>query len=659
MKRIPKTKEDFAWAQWDADTIRRVATEILAKKKELYAQVKAIPAAERTFENTLYGIERANEVMNPVSFFEILLNASPETSVRAAAEEVIKKIAHETVDMEYDEGMYRAFKDFADKKLSLEGEDKRLFEDTTRAYKRMGFHLPTETREKVKIISKRLSTLSTDFHINIQKYEDHILVTREELDGLPEHYIEGLTKDEGGKYIVSLKYPEMVPFIERSKSDMKRKELMDKNLQKGGPANATIAKEILGLRKECAQLLGYPTHGDYVTEPRMAKSRKTVVDFLSRFMTRLQGGADIDLKDLQTFKKNMTGDNDANIQYYDGAFYATLLEKERFNVDSEKIRQYFPLEHVVEQMFELYQTLFSLKFEKLSEIPLWHPDAQLYEVSGADGLVGYFYLDLFPRDNKFNHAACFTAVSARALEFGGQEFESPVSGVLANFNKPASDRPSLLSHDEVTTLFHEFGHVMSSLLVSTRYVSLAGVAWDFVEVPSLLFEYWAWDKELLKRISKHYETGEPLPNEMIDNMIKGKNFLIGRALMRQVIFSWFDIQVHGETYPDDLPGFFNELSEKLLHLKYPSLNLFPAWFGHFSGYDAGYYSYLWSHVICADMFVRFKKSGLLNPEIGNEFREKVLAVGGSRDEADTVKDFLGREFTEDAYLEEIGITSNG
>lgn len=654
MERISKTKEDFAWTQWDADTIRRVAREILDNKKKLYAEIKAIPAVDRTFENTVYGIEEAGDSMVAVNYFDILMNASPIESIRKAAEEVIKMIRLEMVDMEYNRDVYRAFHEFADKRLPLEGEDAKLFEDMDLTYKRMGFHLSPDQQEVLKKNLKRMNELGTDFELNIKNYDDHILVSKEELDGLPDNYIEGLSKNEEGNYKISLKYPELIPFMENATHADRRKDLLDISFKKGSIQNVEIAKELLFLRKQNAVMLGYANHADFVTERRMAKNKKTVDSFLSLLAEKLQPLTDKDFDDLRACKRAITSNPEADLEYYDTAFYATQLEKQRFNIDAEKIREYFPAEHVIKETLDIYSSLFSLSFEPITDILLWHSDAKLFKVRQNDEEVGYIFLDLFPRDNKFGHAACFPVVYGHASAFHGDAYITPLVGLMANFNKPGLNRPGLFSHDEVVTLFHELGHVFHSLLNGTAYSSLSAVAWDFVEVPSQIMEYWPWDKELMRKISNHYKTGLPLPEEMMDNMIKGKYYLVGWGWMRQIIYSLFDITIHGEAWPGDLASFANELIEKRQHIKFPP-NLFPSWFGHFVGYDAGYYSYLWSRVICADMFGRFKKEGLLNPVMGKEFRDKVLAVGGSRDEVDTVRDFLGRDFTQDAYLEEIGV----
>ncbi len=655
MKRISKTIEDFAWVHWNADHIKRVTSDVLAKKKEAYTQVKAVPATERTFENTIFAIENAGNLMISLNFIDLLFHASPDDSVRKAAEEAVKVIQKESLDMEYDDDLFRAFKEYRDKNIPLEGEDARLFKDMTRGFRRMGFDLPPEERERVKQNFRKMQELGLEFSSNLNKYQDHILATREELDGLPEGYIEGL-KREGDFYMVSLQYPEFGPFMENATNAQKREELAHKNNRKGGERNLAIAKELRELRKKNSIMLGYETFTDYATEPRMAKNRSIVENFLSHLIEKIQLLADRDREELAAAKREYCNNSQAALEYYDTAFYSKLLEKQRFNFDSEKNREYFQLDRILGYMFEVYGKLFSITFKKRADLPVWHPDVSWYEVLNADGtLVGYTFFDLFPRENKYNHFACFNLESGYTPKINGEEMISPIAGIVGNFNKPTAERPALIAHNELVTMFHEFGHVLHGLFSDTLYSSLSTPAWDFIEVPSQLMEYWVWQPEAIKEMSEHYQTKEKLSDEIIAQMIKAKNHMIGRSLMFGGVLGWFDIVMHGAEYPEDPSAYYRSLISKHMKVELPDDILFPASFGHFVGYAGAYYSYLWSEVICADLFTRFKKEGLLNPAIGTEYRKKILEPAGKRDEAEIVKEFLGRDFTNDAYLEEMGL----
>lgn len=662
MKRIPKTKEDFAWVNWTAVDIEKLPEELLARKRERYISIKSISATERTFENTVYGLESAGNLIQEFNLIEILMQASPIEDVRKAAEKAIKKIQEDLVDLEYDPDVYRALKEFAVtiEAKTLAGEDKKLFEDTIRTYRRMGFELPKDKQEELKSILKKLQKLQTEFMLNINNYKDNILATTEELQGLPENYIKNLGKDEvSGKYIVSIKTHEMVQFMENASDANKRKELSDKTLHKGGDKNISILKEILSLRKHYTEMLGYATYVDYAVELRMAKSEKTVKTFLDDLFSKIESLKNDDLKVLLNTKRSMTGDQNAILEYFDVAYYINQSEKNMFYFDKEKVREYFPLETVLAGLFQVFETIFSIYLEETSEYPVWHPDVRLYAVKDkSQEIIGYFFTDLHPRDNKYSHPSMWPLINGHRDGYKSPNYVTPVATLMGNFSKSTPETPSLLSHDEVATLFHEFGHILHGLLTTASYASQSGtaVAWDFVEVPSQMLEHWVWDKEILNILSGHYKnSNEKLPSEIVDNMLKAKNHMVGYTTTRQLVLATYNHILHAGSVPENITKVYNDLNFKHVGVRLPEDNIFAAGFGHLIGYAGAYYSYLWSNVYECDLFTRFKKDGLLNPVLGKEYRDKVLAVGSSRDEMETVKDFLGREPNNESFLEEIGL----
>lgn len=657
MKRIPYTKKDFAWTRWSVKDIEKVANDIVATIKERYAKVKNVPAAERTFENTVYAIESAGYgVMDNFYAIELLMNVSPKKEVREAAKRAVAMMNKKMVDMEFDEGLYKALKEYSEKKDKLKGEDKKLFEDMMRSYKRMGFDLPKEKRAKLKRNIKRLNKLSNNFSNNINEYHDFITATKEELAGLPENYIKGLRKDKNGKYVITLEYPDFFPFIRNAHNAKKRKEIMDKSLQKGGKKNMKLLSEILALRRENAKLLGYKTHADYKTEINTVKTSKRALSFVEGLMKKLSKGVAEDMKKLADIKKRHTGNPNAKLEYYDVLYYANLLQKEEFDVDSEKVREYFPVETVKKGTFEIYSKLLSVKFQKIKNFPLWHEDAELYAVKDTKGgIISYFLLDLYPRANKFGHAAAFPLVFGRGVK-DKDEYVPPMACMVANFPKPTRKYPSLLTHGEVETFFHEFGHIMHDVLTTAKYMSQSGysVAWDFVEAPSQMLEGWVWDKKMLNILSGHYKTKKNLPKKMLDNMLKAKYHMVYYSTMRQFILAMFDLTLHTKNIKD-ASGLYNRLAKKYVGLSFPKENIFPAGFGHLMGYDAGYYGYMWSKVFAADMFSLFEKNGLLNKKTGARYREWILEKGSSMDEMELLKKFLGRKPNNKAFLKEIGL----
>ncbi len=662
MKRLSYSKEEFAWITWTPADIGLAVRRALAAKKKAYRAIKKIKPPERTFENTIYAIEASGHDLSFAgSVCEVLMNASPDAKVRDAAKRAIDLFQDAVVDIEYDEGMYRSIMEYAAKHETLTGPDKKLFDDMVRGYKRMGFGLEKRKRNRLVKNLKELGRLETQFSKNIKDYRDHIAVTREQLAGLPESYVARLRTDAAGRYLVTMEYPDSIPFMENADDAHVRKMLADKLSRLGGANNIKCLKRILRIRRENAHLLGYRHHADFRTETRMAKNAKTVERFIGGLVKKVAPLAKKELKELEAFKREMTGDSRARIEYYDVAYYANHLRKKTLNVDKEKIREYFPLETVKRGMFEIYEKLFSISFRKLSGYPVWHPDVECYAVQDARGVaLGYFFLDLYPRENKYGHCAVFPIKNGRTVSFHADAYVAPYVAMLTNFPKPGRGSPSLMSHEEVVVFFHEFGHIMHGLLTRAPYESQSGTstARDFVEAPSQMLENWVWDRDMLGMMSGHYrETSRKLPDQLLRGLLAAKNFRIGYFTMRQLVLASFDYLLHTRLAPEkEILTLYRDLVRKRLGVRLGARNLFAAGFGHLNGYDAGYYGYLWSQVYSSDMFTRFEKEGLLNKKTGADYRAWILEKGSSIEELDLVRGFLGREPNTKAFLKGIGLS---
>jgi len=394
---------------------------------------------------------------------------------------------------------------------------------------------------------------------------------------------------------------------------------------------------------------------DIETKLRMIKNGNQAKKFVEGLLLKLKKGLKRDLAELLSAKRHITGDKKTKIEFYDTAYYSNQIQKSKFKVDQEKIRKYFPLEVVLKETFEIYSKLFSVVFEPVKGFKLWHEDVQLYVVKDKAGqIMGYFALDLFPREGKYGHAAEFGITSGRQA---GEFYVAPFCSMVANFAKPGKNRPSLLSHEEVETFFHEFGHVMHEMLTVAKYAFHAGtsVARDFVELPSQMLEYWVWDQEMLKILSGHFKNhNDKLPPEMLKNLLKTKKHMVSLWSTRQLTQALFDLELHlGPNGFKKVESLHRQLTEKYLGIKLPKSAMFAAGFGHLVGYDAGYYSYMWAKVYAADAFARFKKEGMLNSETGASYRKSVLEKGSSVEEIELLKSFLGREPNNKAFLKEI------
>ena len=626
-------------------------------EKDLAALI-AIPDAERTFENTIMGYERAFErYSNALGMSGFLSYVSTDKKFRDAALALQMEMSQYMVDVGTRRDVYRAIKAYADTQPQLEPDQARLLKDMMIGFKNSGMNLSDADLETFKKLNKEKAQYIIQFEKNIQEYKDYLDVTEEELQGLGEDYKAKLQKTEDGKYRVTLDYPDYVPFMLNSDSDAARKELEYKYSRRGGEENVALLEKTLTLRRQIAQLLGYQNHAQLKLENRMAKNPERVFAFLKDLEKRLKPMSKKEDKNLIAYKNEKKGTKSRTLYPYESGYWGNKYRKENLDVDPEKIKEYFPSEVVIDGMLDLFGNLFGISFEPV-HIPVWHPDVKAFKmVNKSDGkLVAYFYMDLYPRDGKYKHAACFDLVAGQEKEDGS--WQVPFVAIVANVNKPSADTPSLLKHGEVTTLFHEFGHVLHNALSKARYSDQAGtsVSWDFVEAPSQMLERWAWDPQVLKKISKHYKTGEPLPDETIKKMIAAKNFGAGGAYLRQNFFAQYDMTLHTAPKTLNTTETYVKLTKKIRGLPLTK-NTYPqASFGHImGGYDAGYYGYLWSEVIAEDFFSQFQKHGIFNPEIGLKYRREILEKGGTLDETDLVKNFLGRSEDMGPFLKAIGL----
>ncbi len=651
--------ELFSWINWSPEQISKEITSALDNKRQAYQKIKAIPTADRNFENTVYALEQSNHLLSDtIGCLEILLNMHPEEAVRLASRNAIETYQNQIVDIEFDPEIYAALKEYVEKKEQLKGDAQKLFADMMRDYRRMGFELSPSDQEKLKANLKELGQLETEFSQNINEYQDHIVLAESETSGLPKDYLQRLKKDEKGNFLVSLDYPEYFPFIQQSDSAEKREELMHKNLRKGGERNMEILQRVLELRQENAKLLGYDSHAAYVLEERMAKNPQNVDDFLSDLITKAKLGLKKELEQLRQLKAEDVKNLEIPLAYFDRPYYYRKLRKKLHDLDEDLLREYFPLAKITAAMFELYEEIFSIKITKQDGLPAWHDSVGWYLISDKSGeSLGYFALDFFPRANKYGHAAVFTAQGGRHASLTDQTYQTPVCALVCNFPESTPEQPSLLPHEEVETLFHEFGHVCHVLITKARFLSQAGThtARDFVEAPSQMLENWVWDKQMLFRLTSHYKTGEPIPEQLSNSLIASRHVDAANFVTGQVLQARFDYEIHHNSNVENPAAFHRKLMSDYFGFSLPEDAIFPAGFGHLMGYDAGYYGYMWSKVYASDMFTRFKNEGLLNQQTGLEYRKAVLEPGSSREELDSVKEFLGREPNSQAFFEDSGL----
>ena len=651
-------KDGVLHFNYRAQDLAPAEAEARVKLEKDLAALIAIPQEERTFENTIMGYERAfDNYGNALGMSGFLSYVSTDKQFRDAANDLQMQISQYMVDVATRRDVYKAIREYTDTNPRLDPVQAKLVKEMLIGFKNSGMDLNDADLEKFKALNKEKAEYIIKFDKNIQEYKDPLAVTQEQLQGLGEDYIQKLSKTDDGKYLVTLDYPDYVPFMQNADDEQARKELEFKFNRRGGQENVELLEKTLTLRREIAHLLGYKNHAELRLEDRMAKNPKTVMAFLKDLQKKLKPLGKKEDKEMIAYKNSKTGKNSRTLYSWESGYWSNKFRKENLELDSEKIKEYFPSQIVIDGMLDLFGGVFGITFEPV-DIPVWHPDVKAFKIKDkASGeLVAYFYMDLYPREGKYKHAACFGLVEGEEKQDG--TYQNPFVAIVANLNKPSGDTPSLLKHSEVETLFHEFGHVLHNALTKAKYSAFSGtsVSWDFVEAPSQMLERWAWDPQVLKKISKHYKTGEALPDDLIKRMIAAKNFGAGGMYLRQDFFAQYDMTLHtADTTPDTTKLYF-ELTKKIRGLPLTKGTIPQASFGHImGGYDAGYYGYLWSEVIAEDFFGEFKKNGIFNPETGLKFRREILEKGGTLDEEKMVENFLGRPADNKPFLKSIGL----
>jgi thimet oligopeptidase len=598
----------------------------------------------------------------------VIKESSPSEAMRTAAENAVKIFQDWAVSIDYREDVYRALKAFADTHPKLTGEDEKLLKETMRDYHRAGLDLPPEKRKEVEQLRKDLAKLGTDFDTNIVSVKAPVVFTKAELDGLPDSFFASpgiKTGDDAYTVLANVTW-QYNTVEEHAKSEATRKKLYLVRETLAKDKNVTVLNQMLGLRNKIALRLGYKSWDDFQTEIKMAKSRNGAKSYIDNLITGTQPKFAAEVAEMQHMKIEDTHDPAAKIAVWDWRYYQNQVVKQKYSVDTEALRDFFPFQKVLEGMFNIYQSIFGLRFEQIDAPYKWVGDLQLYMVSDAatNEPLGLFYLDMFPREGKFNHFAEFEIVGGKLL--GDGKYQRPTVILLCNFPPASGDKPSLMTHADVETLFHEFGHVLHTITTRAHYGRFAGthVPGDFVEAPSQMLQNWVWDKKVLDTFAADYrDPSKKIPGELIKKMNDAKIATAGVFYRRQFAFASLDLalhDVHPENAPYDCVAISNPILEKIFLPIDPSTT-FVTYFGHLNGYDAGYYGYAWADAIAADMGTVFEKAkdGYLDKQAGMKLRQEIYQPGDSRDVTASIEKFLGRKQSVDPFLKKIGATASG
>lgn len=655
----------FALAsQVPAQELPKQIQDALKKADEGIARIVAIPDGRRTFDNTLGDLDDISvHLDDDTSLFIFQQFVSPDAATREQARNADEAVTNWSIELGKREDLYKAIKAYADTNPKLEGEQKRMLEFTMRDYRRAGMMLPPEKRERLKAIEMQLNKLGIDFGQNIADDQSKVPLFPAELKGVPKDVIDRQIKS-GGMILFGLDGPSYGPLMDYCEVPATRQKVWTLYRRRGGSKNVDVLQQLLKLRAEGAALLGYKNTVDFEIETRMAKNSDTVAKFYKDLEPIVRKKAEADKAEFLAAKRKFTKDAKADFDPWDYAFYKNVLLKEKYAVDTEKVAEYLPMERVVEGLFKIAQDLFQIDLKDVTadaaslKLPIWHPDVKLYEVTDrkTKEVLGHLYTDLYPRDNKYTHAACWGLQSRKVWSDG--TVQKPLAALVCNFTKPTADKPSLLQHDEVETFFHEFGHGLHNLLTETHYGRFAGTAVerDFVEAPSQMLENWVWEPVVLKTFAKHYKTNEPMPTALIDGMKKARTLGSGIETQGQLYLGEMDQAFH--TVPDgnvDTTKVANQVYDAMTIYKAVPGTMFQASFTHLVGYEGAYYGYLWSLVYAQDMYTQFEQKGVLSPEAGTYYRQKVLSKGGTLDAMDMLRDYLGREPKMDAFYKHLGL----
>ena len=639
--------------------------------KEEVNKITANPA-EPDFGNTIEALERSGEGVNRVaSVFFNLNSAETNEEIQQIAREISPLLSDYSNDIMLDEALFRRIKAVHEKKesLTLSPEEKTLLEKTYKSFVRNGAALSGDKKQRLREIDKQLSQLSLEFGEHVLKETNNYTLevsNEEDLSGLPEHVVEaaaGTAKEMGkeGSWVFTLHFPSYLPFMTYADNRELRKQLFlaygSKAFKGDENDNQKVILKKVRLRQERAELLGYQSHADFVLEERMAESPTKVMDFLENMLKHAKPVAEKEVEELTAYAKSIGGPD--TLQRWDIAYYSEKLKKEKFAIDDEMLKPYFKLENVVEGVFQVAGKLYGLQFKPLPEVPVYHPEVKVYEVLDESGNhMAVFYADFFPRPGKRN-GAWMTSFRGQKKE-NGRNVRPHVCNVC-NFTKPTASKPSLLTFNEVTTLFHEFGHALHEILADSKYESLSGasVYWDFVELPSQVLENWVYQKESLDLFARHYQTGEAIPEELVRKIKESANFMEAYQTVRQVGLAKLDMGWHirEAAAVEDVRTYEWELQKDTNLLPPVEETSTSCSFSHIfqGGYASGYYSYKWAEVLDADAFEFFQEKGIFNKDTADLFKKHILSAGGSEHPMELYKRFRGKEPSPEALLRRTGM----
>jgi thimet oligopeptidase len=652
------------WEQ-TPDALTASMMEAIAKGNAALDRIGSQNLEHLTFESSVVALEKLRVDVSLVANRAAMISeTSPDPVVRSVAERALKKFQEWNVGIDYRDDIFRAIKAFAAKKRNLIGEDEKLLSETLRDFRRAGMELPAEKRKEIEQLRQTLSKLGSEFEANILAAKAPVVFNKEELDGVSDNFLSspGIKIDNDRYQVMADSMWQYNTVEENARREATRKKLYVAHDSLAKEKNVPVVNQMLAMRNKIALRLGYKSWSDYQAEIRMAKTAATAQAYIDNLVTGIQPKFDAELRELQQMKAADTNDSNARINIWDWRYYSNKLTKQKFALDKEALRNFFPLQQTLDGMFSIFGRVFGLRFEEIDPPFKWTDDLRLYVVSDAASKapVGLLYLDLFPRDGKTSGGGESEIVSGRRLDDG--KYQAPAAAVVLNFPPPIEDKPSLLSHSEAEILFHELGHALHSIVTRAKYARFAGahVPVDFVEAPSQMLQNWIWDKAVLDTFAADYRNySRKIPGDAIKRMNDAKVATAGMFYRRQFAFADVDLALHGPHPPNqpyDCVAISNPIFERVFLPIAPQTSFISSFRG-LNGYDAGYYGYAWADAIAADMATVFDKSknGFLDTQAGMKLRREIYEPGESRDVTLSIPKFLGRKQSIQPFLKKLEI----
>jgi thimet oligopeptidase len=647
--------EDPVSGNLGVEAVKRMCDEHLALAQQLLDRIRSLkgaPPEKLTFEVTLGRMDQVMLQIGEAGQLPYLLGvAHPDPAAQEAAKLCEPKTDRFNTALYLDGEVAAVMRAYAAKNESLLPDRKRLLADVLRDFRRNGLELPPEKQKELRRLNDEIVRVGQEFEANLSRAHGVVEVRPSQLDGLPPEYLAAHqpNKDKHGKVEISTDYPDYFPFVTYAHDRKAALELYVSFTNRGGEENVQLLERLLGLRHAKAKLLGYASWADYAVEPRMAKSADAVRKFLSSVRDAVKEPAKAELAELMRLHQKLGGKAADKLPPSDRYYLQDRVRAEKFKFDTKAVSAYFEVGAVTQGLLDVTAEMYGLRYTPVNA-KAWHADVKVFEVWSSDKLVGRFYLDLYPRQGKYKHAAMFPIRNATKMPDGRTLL--PIAALECNFPRPGAT-PALMSHEDVVTFFHEFGHVLHHLLTRAELASYSGTntVRDFVEAPSQMFEEWAWSRDVLDRFARHHTTKEKIPEELFKAMKAARGF--GRALdtQRQLFLATLDQELHSRPPGFDSTQVVQEVQDAVDSFGYVKGTHFQSSFGHLIGYDAGYYSYQWALALSRDVLTRFRKEGLMNPKVAASWRDEVLSRGGGWDERSMIKAFLGREPNNEAYFQ--------